>query len=173
MFFATGHALRIDPCRSSYDIAYAVDDAGYVAIDGQTILHAGGIMPQDARNHKILDLKMGWHDVEVTQVNLAALATSVTLAWRRQGDHRYETIPSIYYAPVALATVGHFAEGGPAAYSVDFGINPVAEAFTPPEFYLQRYQFEVVDALGERHIFIGILAMARRPGTRGGPAIST
>ena len=127
-----------------YDLAFAVEHRGYVALDGVTVLEAPFAMPQDARNHKVLELKPGWHDLEVAQVNLGG-QTSVALAWKRPGEGRFETIPRTVFAPVAEATAGPLQKVG-QSYAADFDIQPVAEAFAPPEFYLQRYMFAVGEA---------------------------
>ena len=67
--------------------------------------------------------------------------TSVSLAWRRPGDKRYDLLPASVYAPVAEATVGELHKTG-EPYSADFSVKPVAESFAPPEYYLQREKLQ-------------------------------
>jgi PKD repeat protein len=124
----------------SYDIAYAVDDAGYVTVDGQTVMHIGSVVT-DARNHKVLDLKPGWHQLEVTQINLEG-PTFVAMAWKRPGEGRFETMPRTVFPPVAEATVGPLQKLG-QGYLPDCAVRPMGEAFTPPEHYLQMYEFDI------------------------------
>jgi hypothetical protein len=131
--------IKIDQA-GSYDIAYAVDDAGYVVFDGQPIIHVG-FPTGDARNHKVLDLSAGWHEVETTQINLQG-PTLASLAWRTPGQDSFQTIPKTVFPPVAEAAVGPLQKLG-QGYQPDFSIRPVGEAFTPPEYYIQMYEFNI------------------------------
>jgi len=124
----------------SYDFGFAVHAAGYLAVDGKTIVVIGNRGPEDARNHHAMDLNAGWHDVEVAQVNVNG-NMSVSLSWRRPGDGRFELLPPAIFAPVAEAAAGPLQTIG-TPYTVDFSVHPMAEAFAPPDHYLQRYAFD-------------------------------
>ena len=125
----------------SYEIAFGAGDRGYLAIDGQTVMYARGI-PRDARNTKTLDLKTGWHTFEAAQINVGGGETGITCSWRVPAAKQFTRIPGAIFASVAVAEEGAL-ENIKQTVAVDFSIDPAAEAFCPPDYYFQRYVFDI------------------------------
>lgn len=129
----------------SIDFAFTASDCGFLMIDGQLVAqqynHQG--LAGRVRQPKAVDLKAGWHTLEVMQANTrASWMGGMVVGWRRPGDRGFSTMPASVFAPVARATEGALEVPG-KNYAADFSISPEGEAFAPPNHYLQRYVFEV------------------------------
>jgi len=137
--------FRIDRAINA-EWAYSVNDSGYLLINDKLIQqrYSDG-WSYDARNAKKVDLPVGFHALKATQANINGGNTGVVVAWRRPGDKNFEPLPRAIFTPVATGNAGPLEQpkaGG--AYTADFTIDPVAEAFTPPEHYMQRWVFDAV-----------------------------
>lgn len=127
-----------------YDIAMAVDDSGYVRIDGKTILCLSNVwLEGQGRWHKTINLANGWHTIEAAQIDNRGGTTGITIGWKPVGVARYSTIPAAAYAPPAVVTVGPLETLG-KSYTADFNVEASGECFAPPDFYLPRYSFEAI-----------------------------
>lgn len=126
--------------ETELEIAFGADDRGLLTIDGKTVDFARGV-PGDARHAKTLKLAAGWHTLEILQANTGAWESRMLLAWRKKGEGKYEHLPAALFAPVATATPGPLETIG-QPYTADFTLEEAAEAFVPPNDYLQRYTFE-------------------------------
>ncbi len=138
----SGH-FRIDKeITASFD--FTVADTGWLKIDGKTIFQAyhSGLHWQ-VRDPKNVPLTVGWHSIEVVQTNQAGGPTAVAVVWKRPGEQQYSPLPGVLFAQVARASEGPLEKIG-TPYSADFSIEPAAEAFSPPDTYLQRYTFEAL-----------------------------
>ena len=126
----------------SYEIAFEVADSGDLMIDGKMVAQRyNSGFAGHVRNSKTIDLAAGWHTIEATQVNANGGPTGIVVAWRRAGDKNFAPIPGNIFAPIARATDSPLETIG-KPYTADFSITPEAEAFCPPESYIQRYSFE-------------------------------
>lgn len=124
----------------SYDLAFTVEEAGYLNLDGHTLIFQQGLV-RDARRKQTLELTAGWHTLEVTQVKTSGGNTGVSLSWRPGGMGKYTPIPAANFAPVSEATVGPL-ETLRQPFTADFLITPAAEIFVPPEHFAPRYVFD-------------------------------
>jgi PKD repeat protein len=125
----------------SYEFGFTVDDAGFLAIDGKILeVKATNSLQGRVRNPIAVDVKPGWHPIEVTQINSGG-QTGVSLVWRKKDEEKFAPLPAGAFAPIAKATDGPLETVG-KPYSADFNMTPEAEAFSPPENYVQRYTFE-------------------------------
>lgn len=138
-----GGQFKIDKDVTA-SLAFTVNDTGWLKIDGKMVAqeYRRGIQG-DVRNPKVLDLKPGWHSIEVTQANQNGGPTAVVVAWKRPGDKGYGPVSGALFAQAAAATAGPLEKIG-TTYAADFSVDPAAEAFSPPDAYLQRYTFEAV-----------------------------
>ncbi len=135
--------FRVDRA-GEYDIAMAVDDSGYVRIDGKTILCLSNVWLEGrGRWSKKINLTAGWHQIDAAQIDNRGGETGITIGWKPAGVPRYSTIPAAAYSPAANAQAGPLEVQG-KNYSADFTIEPSGECFTAPDFYLPRYTLEVV-----------------------------
>ena len=140
MFHYTGQ-FKIDK-PGTFDIAFTVQDSGMLYIDGTQVEERfkSGLNGQ-VRESKPVDLKVGWHTIDVTQVNAGGGQTGVVVGWRRPGEKAFAPLPATIFAPLAHAADGPLETMG-KGFTADCFIVPEAEAFSPPDSYIQRYSFE-------------------------------
>ncbi|MEI7766076.1 MAG: PKD domain-containing protein [Phycisphaerae bacterium] len=129
----------------TFHFAFAADDAGYLSIDGKQILQHQGVIGRQIRHQEALDLSAGWHTLDAIQINANRdkrdrRETGLVAAWQTPGAKHFESIPANVFAPLPAATVGILEQTG-TGKTGDFEAYPAAEAFIPPEHYVQRWIF--------------------------------
>ncbi len=127
-----------------YVMAFDVDGAGYVDIDGRPVLQKRGLgwMQGNVRFKRAINLTRGWHRVEVGQYHRWG-PSGVALDWRYPGERYYSPVPVTAFAPIAAARAGALRKTA-GGYAADFSISPQAQIFVPASHYFQRYTFSAL-----------------------------
>lgn len=124
------------------EMAFTVNDMGTLWIDGKQVDRQikVGLRGQVRQSVPVV-LSMGWHTLEIHQVNQAAGNLAMALAWQRPGEKAFSEFPISIFAPVARGVAGPLEKVGTGA-AADVSVEPTAEGFLPPSFYGQRYTFD-------------------------------
>ena len=140
MLHYTGQ-FKIDTAITA-QIAFTVNDSGILSIDGREIdrqIRTG--LKSQVRSSVPAELAVGWHTLDIRQVNQNQQNVVMALAWQRPGEQAFSALPSSLFAQASHAVAGPLEKPG-TAYSADISVEATAEAFLPPSSYGQRYTFE-------------------------------